>query len=40
MEHINASLGHDAFLKERGYLPIARDGDALFRALSDGILLR
>lgn len=40
VEHINVSLGHDAFLVERGYLPIEREGDSLFRALSDGILLR
>ena len=39
VEHINAVLNHDEFLKEHGYLPIDREGDALFRAMSDGILL-
>ena len=39
VEHINASLGDDAFLKEHGYLPISREGDGLCKAMSDGILL-
>jgi hypothetical protein len=39
VEHINAVLSHDAFLKENGYLPIDREGDALYKALGDGILL-
>ena len=40
VEHINVSLSHDDFLKERGYLPISREGDSLYVALSDGIVLR
>ena len=39
VEHINQCLSHDTFLKEHGYLPIEREGDGLFRALSDGVLL-
>ena len=41
-EHINHSLKDDAFLSEGPFkhLPMRPDSDDLFRAVSDGILLR
>lgn len=39
VEHINSVMGGDTFLREHGYVPIEREGDGLFRAMADGILL-
>jgi len=39
VEHVNACLAHDAYLKDHGYLPLRRDSDDLFRKMADGILL-
>lgn len=37
--HLNATLGHDEYLKEKGVLPIDPSSDALFRVIKDGIVM-
>ena len=39
-EHINNVLGRDEFLRSRKYLPMDASKDDLWKAISDGVLLR